>query len=154
MLVTLILVTTLLLTACVHGRDGNASQAADRDGPVWEISSGDDGAQRAAVYVIKSKDELETGPIPNRLRERIVASIDFRSQAAVVLFAGTRTSGGYRLRLEDYDYSDQRVIIRIAEEAPGPDSIVTQALTYPHIVIGVDDPPASIFVEGPRRNQR
>lgn len=150
----LFLAITILLTACLHGGNGGASPAADRDGPVWEIASGDDGAQRAAVYVIKSRSDLETEQIPTRLREKITEAIDFRSQAAVVLFAGTRTSGGYRLYLEDYDYSDQRVIIRISEDVPAPDSMVTQALTYPHIVVAVDNPPASIFVEGPRRNRQ
>lgn len=113
------------------------------------VSRGNLGDRRAAVHVIRSVEQLEDAPFSDALSREIASTIDFGSEAAVVFFAGTRTSGGYRLDLGDVSRTGREIVLRITQHAPAPDEIVTQALTYPHIVIGVDQPPPSIVVEGP-----
>lgn len=115
------------------------------------VSTGNDGARRAAIHIIRSRGDLEQAEFSRELTREISRSVSFPEEAAIVFFAGTRTSGGYRLELAEVSRTSRELTIHISEKAPGPDQVVTQALTFPHIVIAVKDPPPAIAVQGPRR---
>lgn len=55
----------------------------------------------------------------------------------IIIFAGKKSTGGVSIDvLEAYDKGEDACII-IKEKAPGPKELVTQALTYPTIVVKV-----------------
>lgn len=57
---------------------------------------------------------------------------DFASQAVVAAFLGQRMTGGYRVRIEARGST-----LKISEEAPPPDAMVTQVLTTPFKVVAL-----------------
>lgn len=57
---------------------------------------------------------------------------DFDSQAVVAVFLGQRMTGGYRVRLEA-----NGAALKISEEAPPPDAMVTQVLTTPFKTVAI-----------------
>ena len=59
-----------------------------------------------------------------------------RSVAA--LFAGSRPTGGYHVRIERVTAEDDRLRVRYRVLGPDPGLIVTQALTSPYVVLLVD----------------
>ncbi len=139
----------LFLPASIEAGGGRTAEPEEARDPVWVLSRGNEGDRYAAVHVIRSTDQLQVAPIASKLRDSIENQLDFSRQAAVVFFAGTRMTGGYRLNLEDFTRTEESVVLRVREEAPDSGDIVTQALTYPYIVVVVEDPPPSIVVDGP-----
>lgn len=51
---------------------------------------------------------------------------------------GMKPTGGYALEIERVEMFGETLIIIVQEIAPGPDDMVSMALTYPHIVIKPD----------------
>ena len=107
------------------------------------------GTSRAAVHIARSAAALETLELTTSERAAILSEVNFDSQALVILFAGTRPTGGYSLRLENATREGTRIVLRIGERRPEPGAMVTQALTFPVIAVVIDDPPPEIVVEGP-----
>lgn len=62
-----------------------------------------------------------------------------REKSLVLIFSGEKRTGGYGITVEaSIEYNDELVIL-IEEIIPGPDDMVTQALTYPRIALEVKD---------------
>jgi hypothetical protein len=61
-----------------------------------------------------------------------------------------RWTGGYRIFVRSAQYENGSVVIRLAEESPHPESIVSQALTRPFVAVRFDrlSGPVRIFREG------
>lgn len=57
---------------------------------------------------------------------------------AVVL--GMRPTGGYGLSLTEWSMEGETLVLTVSEQVPGDDEAVTQALTYPALVLEVDAP--------------
>jgi PrcB C-terminal len=64
-------------------------------------------------------------------------SIDFSSECAVFLLAGQRNTGGYSIQPNGAALDGETLVIDATVQGPPPGSIVTQALTYPYVVIAV-----------------
>lgn len=127
-----------------------STPATDDVDPAWVIATGNQGERRPAIHVVRSSDALDALDLSPEITREVTAGVDFSTSAAVVVLAGTRTSGGYRLKLGQVSRSDREIVIRVVQHGPAQDEIVTQALTYPYIVIGITDPPPSIVVDGPQ----
>jgi hypothetical protein len=104
------------------------------------------GQETAAVYILYSHSDLSASDLPGAIQRSIRGETDFIREAAVVVFAGTRPTGGYGLTVEDTTISDTTFTITIGERGPAPDAIVTQALTYPAIALIIADPPGEVVV--------
>ena len=62
-------------------------------------------------------------------------AIDFTKEMIAAVFLGTRSTGGYAVDIRATRREGAALVIEYAEQAPGRDAIVTQALTSPfHIV--------------------
>lgn len=61
----------------------------------------------------------------------------------VAVFSGQRTSGGHSISIEKIvaapadDERSARLVVRVREIAPAPDSAVTMAMTAPYDVVAV-----------------
>ena len=62
-------------------------------------------------------------------------AIDFAKEMVAAVFLGTRSTGGYAVDIRATRREGTALVIEYAEQAPGREDIVTQALTAPfHIV--------------------
>lgn len=73
--------------------------------------------------------------------------LDFDRDAIVAVFAGERSTGGYSLELDRVERSETTITLHIRENTPAADAMVTQALTYPALVVVIHDAPAEILIE-------
>ncbi len=61
--------------------------------------------------------------------------VDLGKEMVAAVFLGTRATGGYSVEIVSARREGDALVIEYAERVPGPDAIVTQALTSPfHIV--------------------
>ena len=67
-----------------------------------------------------------------------VKSIDLKRQMVVVIYADEKPTGGYSIELKSLEVKDKKLIVHWRPISPGPDDIVTQAITHPELVLLVD----------------
>ena len=67
-----------------------------------------------------------------------VKKIDWDKQMVIVVFGGKQPTGGYSVELKSLEAKDKKLIVHWKLKSPGPDDIVTQAITYPELVLLVD----------------
>lgn len=53
----------------------------------------------------------------------------------LLIFLGQRNSGGYSVAVDEAAVSGDTLKVRIKEKAPGPEDMVTAALTYPYVAV-------------------
>ncbi|HOO64589.1 MAG TPA: protease complex subunit PrcB family protein [Synergistaceae bacterium] len=61
--------------------------------------------------------------------------VDFNRYVVVALFAGSHSSGGYRLEILSARYENKELDLRYHLHTPKPGGMVSQALTSPYAVI-------------------
>jgi hypothetical protein len=77
-----------------------------------------------------------------------IEDVDFSEESVVVVALGERRTGGYSVEVESVVATDDGVVVRYVEGAPGPGCMTTQALTQPYRIIAIPR------VEGPARFER
>lgn len=60
-------------------------------------------------------------------------------QRVVLISMGAKPTGGYSIKVERVHQTAQAWIIETTTHSPGPDDIVTQAITYPYQLIRIPD---------------
>lgn len=78
--------------------------------------------------------------------------IDFGKTSVIVVFAGEKPTGGYKLEVRSVTRTSdgKTLIVDVLEKAPGKGAIVTQAFTSPYQAIGV---PAGDFAVEVKRSR-
>jgi hypothetical protein len=63
--------------------------------------------------------------------------VDFEKQTVVAVFAGTKPTGGYSIRIRDirHDAKADKLLVFVEETSPPPGSITIQVLTQPYHVV-------------------
>jgi hypothetical protein len=61
--------------------------------------------------------------------------IDFSKQALAAVFQGLKRSGGYSISVEAIIETGDRVTVSVREQEPGPQNLVTMALSSPWEVV-------------------
>ena len=77
-------------------------------------------------------------------------TVDFDTEMVVGIFLGTRATGGYEARIESVTAQGTGVRVSYLERKPGPGVVVTQALTYPFVVIAVERRDGPVTFIGPK----
>ncbi len=86
-------------------------------------------------------------PIPD------VPEIDFQKHMVIGVFMGTRPSGGYSVKLARIVEND-KIKVFVRQQSPGPDDMVTMALTSPfHVVVVPRSEKPVEFVAPPEEKQ-
>ncbi|HZZ82353.1 MAG TPA: protease complex subunit PrcB family protein [Gemmataceae bacterium] len=67
-----------------------------------------------------------------------VNSVDLEKQMVIVVYAGEKRTGGYSVEVKSLEVKDKKLIVHWKLNSPGPDDIVTQAITHPQLVLLVD----------------
>ncbi len=105
----------------------------------WEVlASGQQSAVRVPVARAIADPELwadvwaalhaNRHPQPDR------PEVDFERETVVVLLLGERRTGGYSVRITSVIPRGDVVEVKVEVESPGPDDMVTQALTAPYLI--------------------
>lgn len=63
----------------------------------------------------------------------------FPEDQVLVIFMGERSTGGYSISLKDIQAQGDTLMIEVTEKSPGPNDIVTQAFTYPMLILQLED---------------
>ena len=92
------------------------------------------GIDAPRTAVVRSADEW-TALWKDHARSAKAPAVDFSREMVVAVFLGTKPSGGYSVEIAQIEKRDNEVLVTYRERQPGPDDIVTMALTSPfHIV--------------------
>ena len=70
--------------------------------------------------------------------ELLPAEVNFEKEMVVGLFLGTRSSGGYSVKIDKVDYASNEITVYATESIPGPDKITTMVITYPYVMATVE----------------
>ena len=68
-------------------------------------------------------------------------SVNFRTERVVLAALGTRSHGGYSIRIDSLVAHELGTIVYVTATAPGSDCFTTQALTEPVHLVRVSPPP-------------
>ncbi len=113
------------------------------------------GQPKPAESLVRTKDEweavwksMESTTVPRPP----APELDFDKIAVIVVFAGEKPTGGYKLEVRRITRSTdgKKLIIDVRELAPGKGAIVTQAFTSPYQAISV---PAGDFALEVKRSR-
>jgi hypothetical protein len=63
--------------------------------------------------------------------------VDFEKETVLVATMGMRSTGGYEIRFSDLKREGDAITVFLRTTSPGPDDMVTMALTYPFAIIAV-----------------
>jgi hypothetical protein len=66
-----------------------------------------------------------------------VPPVDFETEVAVILLAGERNTGGYRVAAESARVEGDELIVRARIHSPAARSIVSDVITSPYVVVAV-----------------
>ena len=110
---------------------GQHAGLPDLDGPLQE-------AREVVIYDEETLQEewafihASTSPTPQ------VPSVDFSEQIILGVYQGVQETGGFSIVILDVLEYANRIEVIVQETSPGPDDIVTQALTNPYYFVSVD----------------
>jgi len=65
----------------------------------------------------------------------------------IAVFLGLRNTGGFGITIDSQTNEDGTYVVQYSEVAPGPEAIVTMALTAPYVIWTIVDPGLRIVVE-------
>lgn len=125
-----------LLSACTQSQP--MPHTADEGQPMMILTEwhGTNSEQEQADFqVIRSEREWE------RAWEKVndesdPPMVDFQQQMVLAAWMGQQRTGGYAIRIREIRETDNGYEAVIVRREPGPDQIVTQALTSPyHLVV-------------------
>lgn len=122
----------LLLALCVLPACRSTTSGPLPEVLMFEIrESGEDAAlPLATLQLIHSQRELDA------LRSENLRSlpVDFARQSLILLALGEQPTGGYWARIESAYIQNGILYVQGTANAPGPDQMVTQTITYPYAV--------------------
>lgn len=93
---------------------------------------------RVASRIIRSIDEIENRQDYNDDVIKSMLQVDFSKYAVVVASAGTFNTGGYSISLASAILNDGVLNLTFKVKSPEPYDFVTQAFTYPYVVVLVE----------------
>jgi hypothetical protein len=106
--------------------------------PFTTIASGQQsGVEKQREVVVRTaaewkalwKEHSPDDPIP---------AIDFSKSMVAGIFLGVRDTGGYGVTIASVDREGKGVVVRWRELKPAPSAMVSQALTFPFVLVRID----------------
>ena len=80
---------------------------------------------------------------------KAIPYIDFNTKMVIAVFSGEKPTGGYEILIDNINYEDKKVAVKIKETSPSQDAFVTTIVTSPfHIkVVNKSDLPVEFINE-------
>lgn len=63
--------------------------------------------------------------------------VDFEKETVLIATLGMRSTGGHQIRFSDLRRDDESMTVVLTSTSPGPDDMLTMALTHPFAVIAI-----------------
>jgi len=157
--------TALMVVSLVLAAPPGSKDEKDRDLKILARGAWPVRHEKPTQLVLRNAEELALahGVAPKDAKEKRfqadvttdvalllkVKAIDWDKQMLVVVSAGMKRTGGYRVEILSLPVKDGTLTVRWKLHSPAPGGIVTQAITYPAEMILVEcvaavkfDPPA------------
>jgi hypothetical protein len=157
-LITMTLVIALILTSCTTNNSNkennpDTSTPSSNEDSNMNNSEGTDSDEALEVTYENIAFEALSDPMKNKveyLKENPGYEVFTAENGDVYLFIGVgmQPTGGYALKITDLTSKDDRLTVEVDFKKPDPDDIVTQALTYPHVIVKLDKMYDEINIEG------
>jgi hypothetical protein len=114
--------------------------------PLFEIltQQNDGGASIRFFEILSEPNEIKMLQGDENLKNKI-GSNDIQTANFVILNMGQKTTGGYKIGIENVVETDKNIIITIKETIPEPGGMVTQAFTNPFCVVRINSKKEIIF---------
>jgi len=133
---------TALLAPGIAGTAEACSACGDDDGAVVSfvpVGKGSYGGVSDRRFVVV-KDEIEWKELWGEINGNVLPlpplpEIDFSRQVLAAVFQGLKRSGGYSISVEAIIETGDRVTVSVREQEPGPQNLVTMALSSPWEVV-------------------
>jgi protease stability complex PrcB-like protein len=136
--VALTLCLGLLATACASSPGGSPEKERLSFRTLAQAAPGGGGAEHAVVLVATDSKSLEAIDRLIAPRDRFAtAEAELSSEVVIGVFAGTVSTGGRAVAIDDMALEGKRIRIRATLSVPQPDAVGTQALTHPYHVIAL-----------------
>ena len=125
-----------------------SSQPSESMEAVYEILIQGNNLKTGLPSIVKTQEDLQTlysVLYGNSLKAPL---IDFSKKAVVIAAAGPFNTGGYSIVPVSAIKTGKIINLVFEVKSPGPKDMVTQAFTYPYVVVSVDaEPDTEIFIE-------
>jgi hypothetical protein len=114
--------------------------------PLFEIltQQNDGGASIRFFEILSEPNEIKMLQGDENLKSKI-GSNDIQTANFVILNMGQKTTGGYKIGIENVVETDKNIIITVKETIPEPGGMVTQAFTNPFCVVRINSKKEIIF---------
>jgi hypothetical protein len=97
-----------------------------------------DGGGNIHFYeILTEPNEIKMLQNDKQLKNKI-STTDVQKSNFVILNMGEKSSGGYSITIESIEETDSTINIKVKENSPEPDAMVTQGITYPFCVIKIN----------------
>ncbi len=106
----------------------------------YALGAADGSASREALVRIASDAETFRRLWQSHVGGAQLPAVDFARESVVFLLLGSRSTGGFDITPGGVTVSEGMAKVDAPVTAPGKDSIVTMALTYPYAVVAVPAP--------------
>lgn len=110
---------------------------------IWEVvasGSGALGVEAERYELVRDADELRSlwnQAHASQLTVPPLPEVDPEREAVLMVFLGTKTSGGYGLEVEAVTLEGRDLFVDLATPEPAPGSLTTQAITSPWLMLRV-----------------
>jgi len=127
-------ILTLILVSC-----SASSSKTSGTNTLYEVLSqqSDGGASIPFFEILSEENEITMLLNDENLKKKIKPS-DIQTSNFIVLNMGEKTSGGFKISIENVVETDKNIIITIKETAPQSDSMSSQEITTPYSVVKIN----------------
>lgn len=66
-----------------------------------------------------------------------IPSVDFKKNSLVAVFIGSRTSGGFEVKIDNVTDGSDYLTVNVTETTPGKNCAVTDAITSPYVIVKI-----------------
>ena len=125
---------TLLLAACGASVPVNSETKG-----LYEVltQQTDGGANIHFFEILTEPNEIKMLQNDSKLKNKI-SPTDVQKSNFVILNMGEKNSEGYTIGIESVVETDKNIIIKVKENGPASDSMLTQDYTYPFCVVKIN----------------
>ncbi|WP_035672801.1 protease complex subunit PrcB family protein [Flavobacterium sp. 83] len=124
----------LLLVSC-----GASSTKNSVKRPLFELltQQNDGGASIRFFEILSEPNEIKMLQNDENLKNKISPN-DIQTSNFIILNMGNKNSGGYKIEVESAVETEKNIIVTIKETIPGPNEMITQAITNPFCLVRIN----------------
>ncbi|MEX0997581.1 MAG: protease complex subunit PrcB family protein [Flavobacteriaceae bacterium] len=143
-------VTVLILALMFSNCEGTKQTQENIPNADFEIIIQSDygGKETKSYEVIKSQSELNKALEGIQMEEiamNKMKAVDFNKQVVLSLHSGLHNTGGYSIGVENVEVNGTTTYVTLKHSSPGPDELVTMALTNPFCIAVIDKNETIVF---------